>query len=156
MRRREIARELGVSVRTITNMVQRGEVERVELDGVVWFRSFPGKGQESNVSHLDERMNTGDENGRERANTFPRNWENNQERAHLVDELEQARAALDEQRERADELQQQIGELRIELVRAETSLVHMTQERDALRRVVEQRVGLLGWLKRLAEWFTSR
>ena len=142
-RKKELAERLGVHPRTINNMVGRKEVERREIEGVVWFRLFQLKGGESQACNPASPVIEGE------SALSPHE--------SLLAMQAEFHAQIARERARVEELLERNASLGADLAQAQTALVHVTRERDALRRVVEtQRRGWWGWFKRMLVRFLGQ
>lgn len=167
-RKGEIAQELRCTKRTITNMVNRGELEKTLVEGTPWFR-FPENGKErkgaetgggNDVSTLEnqelmqrkgaetEAENEVGNSGRGERKYFPGERSINFETFYLEEKQKgsELRTEIHLLRSELAEVREEAVSFRVLLTEANTALLHVERENsrlqsqnDALRRALEQR-----------------
>lgn len=133
MSKDDLARFLGVSPRTINNMVDRGEALRCKKGRRVFFKvlgDLHASAQASTYAarlaqNLDEKIK----------------WDKALDDVKALHATLHAtlQAELHDAHLRTDQISRENATLHASVARLSTQLEHVTQERDALRRVVESR-----------------
>lgn len=147
--KRNLAQEIGVHPRTINNMFNRGEVNRRELDGVVWFQLACNARDESTP------CNSLNQDIRPELETFS-DESSVQLAMQLRDILAQERVRASTLDERNQRLIEELLETKDELAKVKQELSLMKVERDFYSRQVKPQFNVLSWLKTLADRFLGR
>lgn len=184
-RKGEIAQELRCTKRTITNMVNRGELEKTLIEGTPWFR-FPENGTErkgeetgggNDVSSLNNQSITqrkgaeteaGNEVGnsrKEERKCFPGGRSINFETLYLEEKQKglELHTEIHLLRSELAEVREESVSFRVLLTEANTALLHVERENsrlqsqnDALQRALKQRTMFQSLLLWLKSFWNKR